>query len=212
MTEIISKIEEGKRGTSVTFDSGENLWFSRSLWREAPMMREGQEMDPEELKKWMLVCQYPKALHYAVDLLAQQARSSGEIRKKLKLCRYLDDTVDMVLYKLEKEHLLNDAAYAEQYAASKSRGQTGKNRIRRALREKGVDEETTQAALESIDEEESAEAAAALAAKLLKRYEKEPDPRKRNTKLLMAMSRRGYGFDESKAALEEALRKARETE
>ena len=60
-------------------------------------------------------------------------------------------------------------------------------------------------ALEEMDDEESEDAAAALAKKLLKRYEREPDERKAMQKLLASMARRGYGYEESREAVEKAL-------
>ena len=111
----------------------------------------------------------------------------------------------MVLYKLEKEHFLNDEAFAMEYAAALSRRQMGRTRIGQELRRKGVAPELIQHALEALDEEEAEDAALVLARKLLKRYEREPDPRKAMQKLLMAMARRGYGFEEARAAAQRAI-------
>ena len=48
-------------------------------------------------------------------------------------------------------------------------------------------------------------AALVLARKLLRRYERESDSRKAMQKLLMAMARRGYGFEEARAAAQRAI-------
>ena len=70
---------------------------------------------------------------------------------------------------------------------------------------KGIGQEMAEIALEELDEEESEDAAVALARKLLKRYSREADDRKGMQKLLMAMARRGYGYEESRRAVEQAL-------
>ena len=145
------------------------------------------------------------ALNDAVTLLAQRAQASGEIRQKLRRKLYMEDTIEMVLYKLEKERLLDDGAFARDWAASRARSQVGKSRIMRELRMKGIPQQMAQNALEELDEKESDEAAVALARKLLKRYSREADERKAMQKLLMAMARRGYGYEESKQAVETAL-------
>ena len=75
---------------------------------------------------------------------------------------------------------------------------------------KGIPQQMAQNALEELDEEESDEAAVALARKLLKRYSREADDRKAMQKLLMAMARRGYGYEESKQAVETALQEEEE--
>lgn len=205
MTDIIREIVEDKRGTLVTFEGGDTFWFSRALWREHATLRTGEEEDVEALAAWLLPRQYTEALHYAVSLLAVRARASGEIEKRLRERRYMDDTIEMVLYKLEKEQLLNDEAFAREWAASCARRQLGKSRIMQQLRQKGLDRELCERVLMELDEEESDEAATELAAKLLKRYMSEADERKAMSKLLAAMARRGYGYDQSRRAVEAAM-------
>lgn len=210
MKERVCEITESGRGALVTFESGEALWFSRGLWREHPTIRVDDEEDIDELKSWLLPRQYPGALEYAVSLLAMRARSSGEIRQKLKARRYMEDTVEMVLFKLEKERLLDDEAFAREWAASRARKQMGKSRIMQELRRKGIGREMCEQAIEALDREEGDEAAQELAMKLLRRYEKETDERKAMGKLLAAMARRGYGYDDARRAVEAALARMEE--
>ena len=145
------------------------------------------------------------ALNDAVTLLAQRAQASGEIRQKLRRKLYMEDTIEMVLYKLEKERLMDDEAFARDWAASRARCQVGRSRILRELRMKGIPQELAQHALDELDEDEGDQAAIALAAKLLRRYSGEADERKAMQKLLAAMARRGYGYEESKRAIETAI-------
>ena len=202
--DLITAVERSKKGAVVTLNGEEKIFVSRALLIEREFA-EGQALQRDELAQWLLPRQYPEALNLAVSLLAQRARSSGEIEQKLRDRFYLPETVEMVLYKLEKEHFLNDEAFAMEYAAALSRRQTGRARIAQELRRKGIDLALIQRALEALDEEEADDAAFTLARKLLKRYEREPDPRKAMQKLLMAMARRGYGFEEARAAAERAL-------
>lgn len=205
MKDTVREIAQDRRGALVTFEGGEALWFGRDAWREHASIAVGAEEDVEALKAWLLPRQYPEALNYAVGLLAARARASGEIRQKLRLRRYMDDTIEMVEYKLEKEKLLDDRAFAREWAASCARRQMGKNRILQELRRKGISQELCEQALEELDGDEGDAAAAALAAKLLRRYGKEPDRRKAMGKLLAAMARRGYGYEEARRAVEAAL-------
>ncbi len=210
MLETIQTIEENRRGVLVIMESGEKLWFSREALCQRPTLQPGQELDMEQTRSWLLPRQYPEALNTAVAMLAQRARASGEIKKKLAQKPYMDDTVDMVLYKLEKEGLLDDQTFAREWAASRSRCQMGKARILQELKQKGIDRETAQAALEELDQEEKDEAAAALAYRLAKRHIGESDSRKVMQKMLMAMARRGYGYEESRAAIQRALEQLEE--
>ena len=164
--------------------------------------------DLDVLKQWLLPRQYPQALAGAVRLLAARARSTGEIRQKLEAYGYMDDTVDMVLYKLEKEGLLDDGAFACEWAAARARHQIGRGRILRELVHKGVSREVAEHAVDALDREEGDAAALALAQKLLRRYAGEPDAKKAMAKLMAAMARRGYDFESARRAVEQALEEA----
>ena len=114
--DLITAVERSKKGAVVTLNGEEKIFVSRALLFEREFT-EGQSLRRDELARWLLPRQYPEALNLAVSLLAQRARSSGEIEQKLRDRFYLPETVEMVLYKLEKEHFLNDEAFATEYAA-----------------------------------------------------------------------------------------------
>ena len=120
----------------------------------------------------------------------------------------MDDTVDMVLYKLEKEGLLDDEAFACEWAATRARHQIGRGRILRELVHKGVSRDVAERAVDALDREEGDAAALALAQKLLRRYAGEPDAKKAMAKLMAAMARRGYDFESARRAVEQALEEA----
>lgn len=204
MLDVIQEIEEKRHSAVIVTEGGERFWLTWTQLQEREPFAVGQPLDTDELRQWLLPRQYPMALNDAVALLAQRDRSSGEIRQKLKHRLYMQDTIDMVLYKLEKERLLDDEAFARQWAAYRTRTQMGRSRILQELRQKGIPQETAQRALEALDHQQGDEAAAALAAKLLKRYAREPDQRKAMSKLLAAMARRGYGYEESRRAVQAA--------
>lgn len=207
MDEIVEIVE--KRHSSVlVLARGERFWLTWTQLQEHEPFAVGQQVDEEALRAWLLPRQYPMALNDAVALLAQRAQASGEIRQKLKRRLYMDDTIEMVLYKLEKERLLDDAAFAREWAASRSRSQIGRARIAQELRAKGISREMAQEAMDALDEETGEAAALELARKLARRYAKEADARKAVQKALAAMARRGYGYEESKAALERAFKEA----
>ncbi len=205
MMDVVREILEKKRSSVIVLESGARFWLTRSQLRERATISVGDEIDADELTQWLLPRQYPMALNNAVEMLAQRAHASGEIAQKLRRRLYMEDTIEMVLYKLEKERLLDDEAFARDWAASRARSQMGRSRIKQELRMKGISQEMVQIALEELDEEESGDAAVALARKLLRRYSREDDERKGMQKLLAAMARRGYGYEESKRAVEQAL-------
>lgn len=208
--DVITDVSLSKKGALVTVNHGEEvLYISREYWQERSFAQ-GQETDLEEVRQWLLPRQYPEALNYAVSLLALRARSSGEIRQKLLARHYMEDTADMVLFRLEKERFVNDEAFARDYAAQLSRRRLGKNRILQELRQKGIPAAMAEEALGELDQEEAMEGAVQLAVKLMPKYAREADARKGMQKWMAAMLRRGYSFEESKAAIEEALAQAQD--
>lgn len=206
MLDVVKEINEKRHSAVIVMESGEQFWLTWTQLQEHEPFAVGLEVDTDALRQWLLVRQYPMALNDAVTLLAQRAQASGEIRQKLRRKLYMEDTIEMVLYKLEKERLMDDEAFARDWAASRARCQVGRSRILRELRMKGIPQELAQHALDELDEDEGDQAAIALAAKLLRRYSGEADERKAMQKLLAAMARRGYGYEESKRAIETAIR------
>ncbi len=209
--DVVTAVERsGRHSMLVTINEEMQLLITRDIWAERPLS-EGEELDFEEYSQWLLPRQYPAALNKAVTMLAQRAHASGEIRQKLERAHYLEDTIDMVLYKLEKERLINDEAFAREYAASCARRQMGRSRIRMELTRKGLPRVLVDRALEELCEEEADEAAIRLAQKLLRRHNGE-DTRKEMQKVLAAMARRGYSYEDSRSAIEAAIRLGEEEE
>ena len=205
MLDVVKEINEKRHSAVIVMESGEQFWLTWTQLQEHEPFAVGLEVDTDELRQWLLPRQYPMALNDAVTLLAQRARASGEIRQKLRRKLYMEDTIEMVLYKLEKERLMDDEAFAREWAASRARCQIGRSRILRELRMKGISQDMAENALDELNEDESDEAAVALAKKLLRRYSSEADERKAMQKLLAAMARRGYGYEESKQAIDTAV-------
>ena len=126
--DVVREIVEKKRSAVYVMESGEQFWITRSQMAERETIEPGQEIDTDELRQWLLPRQYPVALNDAVALLAQRAHASGEIAQKLRRKLYMEDTIEMVLYKLEKERLLDDEAFAREWAASRARSQIGQQK------------------------------------------------------------------------------------
>lgn len=205
MLNVVKEINEKRHSAVIVMESGEQFWLTWTQLQEHEPFAVGLEVDTDELRQWLLPRQYPMALNDAVALLAQRARASGEIRQKLRRKLYMEDTIEMVLYKLEKERLMDDENFAHDWAASRARSQIGRSRIMRELRMKGIPQEMAERALEELDGDEGDEAAVALARKLLRRYSGETDERRAMQKLLAAMARRGYGYEDSRRAIETAI-------
>lgn len=198
--EVILSIRRERGRYRIALDSGDTITVPGSLLRERPL-REGQPLDLEEYDQWLMVRQYRYALDRAVGYLAARDHSRREIEQKLLQAGYRPCTVEMVLYKLEREHLLNDASFARQWVEARSNRKLGRNRIAQELRRKGVSAEEAEEALSAIDEEDQLSGAIALAEKAAARAKPGEDPRKTASRIAGMLARRGYSWDIAKEAI-----------
>ncbi len=111
----------------------------------------------------------------------------------------------MVLYKLEREHLLNDADFARQWVEARSGRKLGRSRIAQELRRKGIDADEAEEALSAIGEDDQLADAIALAEKAAARAKSDEDPRKTYQRIAAMLARRGFRWDITKEALAQVL-------
>lgn len=204
MDDTVTELREVPRGYRVVINANTVLYLSKADFRALPL-REGETLDLDAYRQNLLLRQYPEALPRAVRLLAVRARSRQEIERKLADAGYLPETIEMVLYKLEKETLLDDAAFAETWVENRLSSGIGMARLTQELRQKGVARDVTEAVIGALDTDSVQAQAKLLAAKLLRRHRALPQA-EATQKVLAAMMRRGFGYGDAK----EALRAARE--
>ena len=201
---VICEISKERGRYRVVIDEAETVLVPASLMRERPL-RTGQVIDLAEYDNWLMVRQYRMALDRAVGYLAVRARSQHEIEQKLLQAGYRPCTVEMVLYKLQRENLLDDADFARQWVESRQTHKLGRNRIAQELRRKGVSQEEAEEALSAIDEEDQLAGAIALAEKAVQRIKPGEDRRKAFNRIAAMLARRGYGWDIAREAIQQAM-------
>ena len=202
--DVITAIKKERGKYRVTINDAENVLVPISLMRERPL-QEGQPIDLEDYDNWLMVRQYRFALDRAVGYLAARARSKREIEQKLLQAGYRPCTVEMVIYKLERENLLDDADFARQWVESRQNHKLGRSRIAQELRRKGVSQEEAEEALSVIDDDEQLSGAVALAEKAAARIKPDEDMRKAASRIAGMLARRGYSWDIAKQAIQQAL-------
>lgn len=201
--EVISEIRRERGKVRMTIGS-EVVLVPLSLFRERPL-EEGQTIDLEDYDNWLMIRQYRHALDRAVGYLAARAHSCHEIEQKLTRIGYRPCTVEMVIYKLQKENLLDDADFARQWVEARSGHKLGRQRIALELRRKGISADEAEAAMESIDDEDQLSGAVALVEKNLHRAKPGEDPRKTAARLTAMLARRGYGYDVARQAIQQVM-------
>ena len=201
--DVITAIRRERGKMRITINDATEVLVPLLLFRERPLS-EGQPLNLEEYDQWLMVRQYRHALDKAVAALAARACSRKEIEGKLLRIGYRPCTVEMVLYKLEREHLLDDADFARQWVEARCK-KLGRRSIAQELRQKGISAEQTDEALKQVDEEEQLACAASLASKALGRAKSGEDPRKTAQRIIAAIVRRGYGYDVARKALQQVM-------
>ena len=202
--DVITAIKKERGKYRVTINEAEDVLVPLALMRERPL-KEGQPLNLEEYDHWLMVRQYRFALDRAVGYLAARARSTREIEQKLLQAGYRPCTVEMVIYKLQRENLLDDADFARQWVESRQTHKLGRSRIAQELRRKGVSQEEAEEALSVIDDEDQLAGAVALVEKAAARIKPGEDMRKASSRIAGMLARRGYSWDIAKQAIQQVL-------
>ena len=202
--DVITAIKKERGRYRVTINDSEDIIVPLSLLRERPL-KEGQPINLEEYDNWLMVRQYRFALDRAVGYLAARARSKHEIEQKLLQAGYRPSTVEMVIYKLQRENLLDDADFARQWVESRQNHKLGRSRIAQELRRKGVSQEEAEDALSFIEDDDQLSGAISLAEKAASRIKPGEDKRKTYSRIAAMLARRGYSWDIAKEAIQQAL-------
>ncbi|MBQ4580460.1 MAG: regulatory protein RecX [Clostridia bacterium] len=202
--DVITAIKKERGKYRVTINDAEDVLVPVSLMRERPLS-EGQPIDLEDYDNLLMLRQYRFALDRAVGYLAARACSTREIEQKLLRAGYRPSTVEMVIYKLQRENLLDDADFARQWVESRQHHKLGRSRIAQELRRTGVSQEEAENALDLIDDEDQLSGAIALAEKAAARIKPGEDPRKAASRIAGMLARRGYSWDIAKEAIRQAM-------
>jgi regulatory protein len=137
---IVTALRATRRGAVALHVDDEYVCVvSESLvarWR----LFKGRELDDADVAEIRAASSADRVMGDAYRLLGHRARSREELRRRL-LAKELDErAVDEALERLAADGFLDDAAFARSYVADKRRLESwGAERIRRGLRELGVD-------------------------------------------------------------------------
>jgi regulatory protein len=174
-------------------------------------LRVGQTLTPEEQQEIEHDEQYVQAKQRALDYLAHKPRTETEVRRKLRREEEVSDVVmEDVVARLYELNYLDDEAYAEDYVRNRFASKKyGPDRIRRELRERGIDRHIAEEAVQSLFADKDLTAVAREhAEKRWKRLAGEEDPRRRKQKLYRYLRRRGFSSGTISPLLDELEREA----
>ncbi len=155
-------------------------------------IREGIALSNSELGEVRVAGERPLAMGRALNLLGYRSRSSVEIRQRLGRAGYVEETIELVIARLEELGYLDDEQHARDLAREKSR-KYGPRRVYGELRKGGLDEATAWSVVEEefagrSESEEAFEAAA-------RRYNRFEGSGAQARRVYGFLTRRGYSAE-----------------
>ena len=167
-------------------------------------LHKGQALSADQQRALLVRQEVFAAKASALAGLANRARTAQELRDSLSRKGFAEDIVEDTVADLERLGLVDDAAYARAFVRGRFSGRGyGPARLRQDLMRKGVARATIDGALAELTEaEDLGEAARDQAARKWRALASEDDPRKRKKKTMDYLVRRGFGFDQARAAVD----------
>jgi regulatory protein len=146
-----------------------------------------------------------KVYDRALNMLAFRARSSAELARALVRKGEEKEHVDRAVARLQEQGLLDDGAFAQSFTRAKVLGANqSRRRVQQELARKGVARDVSDAAIETVFEEEGVdqrELVEQAARKKLRSLTK-LEPAVRRRRLYAFLARRGYDGEDIRKAME----------
>jgi regulatory protein len=161
----------------------------------------GRELTDDDVAEIRAASSSERVMADAYRLLGHRARSTEELRRRLLAKEHQEASVADALERLTADGLLDDAEFARSYVADKRRlDGWGAERIRRGLRELGVDSGVVTEALGEGTDADGPELGRALAV-LRKRGASDQPAEAVRRRAFQALRRRGFSSSTAYAAV-----------
>ena len=155
-------------------------------------LRVGQAITVEELQSLVRAEELRHVRESALRFLGYRARSRVELRRRLLQKGYDPDLVEQAIAALDRSGLINDVEFSQSWVRARTGSRPmGPGRIAAELRQKGVDREVIDDALQAVDPESELALALTVGRKKIEQLRGE-DPRAARRKLGLALMRRGF--------------------
>lgn len=168
-------------------------------------LKVGMIIDEEKLKKIAYEENLINCKETALKIIERSYKTKKEMEKRLLEKGYNLEEINETLKFLERYNFINDESYTKAFIKNKTKTQ-GKQKIKYALKNKGVSEEIIEEELSNLDMKKEKEKANILA---LKKYniliKRENDKYKIKEKIIRFLISRGYNYEVTKDAVKEML-------
>lgn len=168
-------------------------------------LKVGMIIDEEKLKKIAYEENLINCKETALKIIERSYKTKKEMEKRLLEKGYNLEEINETLKFLERYNFINDESYTKAFIKNKTKTQ-GKQKIKYALKNKGISEEIIEEELSNLDMKKEKENANILA---LKKYniliKRENDKYKIKEKIIRFLISRGYNYEVAKDAVKEML-------
>ena len=169
-------------------------------------LKVGMIVDEEKLKKIAYEENLINCKETSLKIIERSYKTKKEMIKRLLEKGYALEEINETLKFLEEYNFINDESYAKAFINDRTKTQ-GKQKIKYALKNKGVSDEIIEEELSKLDMEKEKENANILA---LKKYsiliKRESDKYKLKEKIIRFLISRGYDYEVAKDAVNETLK------
>ena len=163
----------------------------------AAWLEVGQTITDEKIQALQAEDAREVAYQQAIKLLNYRARTESEIRKNLVERKTPDEVIADVMERLHRNGLLNDANFARDWVENRSELRPrSRQALAFELRQRGIDREVIDAAVEQLDDEELAYQAALQQSRKLRNLEWQDF----RHKMYSFLARRGFNYEVSSTA------------
>lgn len=155
-------------------------------------LRVGQAVTVTELQDLMRAEELRRVRDSALHFLGYRARSRVELRRRLLQKGYDAELVEETLAALDRNGLINDAEFSQSWVRARTGSKPmGPNRLAAELRQKGIDRELIDEALQVVDQDVEMDLALAMGRRKIEQLRDE-DIRTARRKLGAVLMRRGF--------------------
>lgn len=208
ITRVVRQQRDTER-VSVFIDGTFAFGLALELAAEAGL-RKGKTLTVDEQAALLAREQTHRARAAALDHLTYGAKTTAEVRRKLRDKGFDDAAVEDAVAHLADYGYLDDAAYARAFAHGRFAGRGhGPQRLRADLLRRGVAREAVDEALAALAaSEDLGEAARRQGRRRWRALARETDLRKRKQKTMDFLVRHGFAFDLARTVADELARGA----
>jgi regulatory protein len=172
-------------------------------------LAKGQFLSDADISALQTSDEYDRAYQSALQFLGSRPRSTAEVQRNLQEKGFGEEAVAAAIARLVEHHYLDDEEFARYWLENRNRFRPRSAKaIRYELRQKGVDREAIEAALEGMDEDDAAWDAATSKLDRWRTLPKDEFERK----LSGFLARRGFSFDTVRRTVMRAWRVVQESE